>query len=153
MKAISLWRYACWLVAIRFLLPISIVVLFAVTGLDLSNIGIPVLSAILAAALAGRGVARSAKRMPEWQELIAFAFLGTCVFIVVNYFAYYLLAQTGIGPIENPEFLYWHQTGQIGQLMRFLTIVAFVSNAVLFPICIKAELRAMARPKHKEPAE
>ena len=145
----SLWRYSIGLVVIRYLLPIAIVVLLALTGIDLTNVGIPVLSAILAAAVAGRGVARSAGRMPTWHELLVFAVPATFVFFVVNYVAYFLLAVSGIGPIQLNLFDLWHADDQIVHLMVFLTSVAFLSNSAVFPLAIKAELRAMARRTRK----
>ncbi|MDA7966000.1 ABZJ_00895 family protein [Ruegeria sp.] len=150
MKTISLWQYTVWLVAIRFLLPISIVMLLVLTGINLTNVGIPVLSAILASAAIGRGVARAAGCMPGWRELLAFAVLATLIFFFVNYAAYVLLAWSGIGPIDFYTLNDWHRTGQIVFLMAFLTTVAFISNAVVFPFCIKAELRAMTRRQRKE---
>jgi len=137
-------------VAIRFLLPISIVILFVLTGINLTNIGIPVLSALLAAAIYGRSVARSAEHMPGRGELISVAFLATLIFFVVNYAAYVLLAWSDIGPINLYTLNDWHRTGQIVLLMGFLTTVGFISNAVVFPFCIKVELRAIARRQQKE---
>ncbi|WP_420586263.1 ABZJ_00895 family protein [Ruegeria sp.] len=149
MKTISLWQYTVCLVAIRFLLPIAIVLLLVLTGINLTNVGIPVLSAILAAAVAGRGVARSARHMPDWRELLTFACLATLIFFFVNYAAYVLLAWSEIGPISLYTLNDWHRTGQVIFLMGFLTTVAFVSNAVVFPLCIKAELRSLARKQQE----
>ncbi|CUH49541.1 ABZJ_00895 family protein [Ruegeria atlantica] len=145
----NVWRYTLWLVIIRFLLPISIVLLLALTGIDFSNVGIPVLSAILAAAVTGRVVAASAGSMPGWSELLTFAFLATAIFYLVNYAAYYLLAKSGLGPIKMYRFYDWHRSGHIVELMVFLTTVAFISNIAIFPLAIKAELRAMARRNRK----
>ncbi|WP_037311131.1 ABZJ_00895 family protein [Ruegeria halocynthiae] len=150
MQRIDLWQYTVWLVAIRYLLPISIVVLLTLTGIDLTNIGIPVLSAILAAAIAGRGVARSKGHMPGWREVLAFAVLATLIFLVVNSSAYFLLALSNIGPVSMYILHFWYITDHTVDLMAFLTTVAFISNAVVFPFCIKAELRAIAKSNQKE---
>lgn len=148
-----IWRYTIWLVAIRFLLPIALVVLVHLTGIDLTNSGIPVISAILAAAVAGRIAARSFGRMSSWSELSVFAFAATFVFFVVNYAAYLLLALSGIGPIQMPLFEYWHSHGHIVFLMLFLTSVAFISNCVVFTLSAKVELKALARRIRKEQAQ
>ncbi len=149
MKTINLWHYAIWLVVIRFLLPISIVVLLVLTGIDLTNVGIPYLSAILAAAIAGRATARSAQRMPRMIEILRFAVAATLFFFFVNYVAYFLLALSGIGPVDMFLFRFWHRSGQIVELMAWLTVWAFFSNSVIFWLATKAELRAMGRKKQK----
>lgn len=141
----ALKNYTIALVVVRFLLPIATVVLLALTGLDLTLIGLPVISALLATAIAGRTFARQVGSMPKLQTLFVFCISGSAVFFVVNYTAYFVLAITGIGPVEMHVLEFWYETGSIFYQMAFLTSVAFLANSILFPVIVKAELLAMAR--------
>lgn len=145
-----LWGYTGWLVVIRMTLPIASVVLRDFAGVDVTNAGIPVASAILSAAVAGRIVARVVGRMPTWRELLAFAIPATLIFCMVNYAVYMILAHTGIGPIQKQHLLDWYQHGHLLGLMVFLTSVAFVSNCVLYPISAMVELKALSRRNQEE---
>ncbi|WP_299985001.1 ABZJ_00895 family protein [uncultured Ruegeria sp.] len=145
-----LWRYTLWLVVIRMLLPIALVVLRDLAGLDLTRAGIPVASAVLSAAVAGRIAARIFGRMPTWRELLTFAVLATFAFFVVNYIAYLILAQAGIGPIHTYHLVYWYRQGEFVGVMMFLTSVAFVSNVALYPISAMIELNALSRQTKDE---
>lgn len=150
MKHIDLWQYTVWLVAIRYLLPIAVVVLFYLTGIDLANIGIPYLSAIIAAAIVGRCTADANGFMPGLSETLIFACVSSMLFCVVSYVAYVLLAVSGIGPVNVRLFEFWHQSGSIVTLMALQLSFALFANSVIFGLAAKTELRAIARRINKE---
>jgi len=150
LKNIDLWQYTVWLVAIRYLLPVSVVLLFALTGLNFANIGIPYLSAIMTAAIVGRGTARSLGFMPRPSELLTFACVSTLLFFVVSYVAYVLLAVSGIGPVDLYLLEFWHRSGRIVEVMVLQVVFAFFANSAIFWLAVKTELGAMARKKSKE---
>ncbi len=153
MDSNNLWRYSVLLVQVRFLMPIAIVVLWHVTGLNLANVGIPFLCAIAAAMITGCGTARSMGRMPHLREVLCFAVAGTVIFMIVNAAAYLILAISNIGPVDMSLLMYWHRGGYMGSLMLYLAIFAFFANSVLFYLSTKMELRAIARRRSKESAK
>ncbi len=152
MRNIDLWQYTVWLVAIRYLLPIAVVLLFTVTGLNLANIGIPYLAAIVAAAITGRATAQAVGFMPEPIEVLLFACMSSLLFFTVSYIAYVLLAVSGIGPVDLYLLEYWHRSGHIVQLMAMQFVFALFCNSVILWLAAKTELRAMVRQRRKEQA-
>ncbi len=138
-----------WLVTIRYLLPVAVVLLFHLTGINLANIGIPYLSAIIAAAIVGRCTARDIGFMPGLSEVLIFACISSMLFCVVSYVAYVLLAVSGIGPVDIRLLEFWHQSGNIVNLMALQVLFALFANSVIFWLAAKTELRAMARRINK----